>query len=361
MEAGEEENTPTKSSKPASTAPEAPVTPTTPAYPDWPSTMPAFYGAGATPPFFASTVASPTPHPYMWGGQHPLMPPYGTPVPYTALYPHGGLYAHPNMPMAPGGVSGTAELDGKVTEGKDNALGKKDKGTSGNHVLAGCKTGDTGKVASGSGNDAGTQSADSGSEGSSDASNDDNNQGLSGSKKGSFDQMLVDGADLQSNGGQTSFQASVPGNPATATNLNMGMDLWNASPSGSGTMKLRPNAPGVSSAMGQSGMMNDRWLQDERELKRQKRKQSNRESARRSRLRKQAECEELQRKVDTLNNENHTLRDELRKLSELCEKVTSENQSIKEELLRICGPEIESRLESNSGTDIESRGDEGNC
>lgn len=31
-------------------------------------------------------------------------------------------------------------------------------------------------------------------------------------------------------------------------------------------------------------------MQDERELKRQKRKQSNRESARRSRLRKQVDC-----------------------------------------------------------------------
>lgn len=31
--------------------------------------------------------------------QHPLMPPYGTPVPYPALYPPGGVYAHPNMTM----------------------------------------------------------------------------------------------------------------------------------------------------------------------------------------------------------------------------------------------------------------------
>lgn len=28
--------------------------------------------------------------------QHPLMPPYGTPVPYP-MYPPGGVYAHPNM------------------------------------------------------------------------------------------------------------------------------------------------------------------------------------------------------------------------------------------------------------------------
>jgi len=29
--------------------------------------------------------------------QHPLMPPYGTPVPYPALYPPGSIYAHPSM------------------------------------------------------------------------------------------------------------------------------------------------------------------------------------------------------------------------------------------------------------------------
>ncbi|KAA0060604.1 G-box-binding factor 1 isoform X1 [Cucumis melo var. makuwa] len=59
-----------------------------PSYPDWSSSVQAYYSVGATPPpFFASTIASPTPHPYIWGGQHPLMLPYGTPVPYPAIYP----------------------------------------------------------------------------------------------------------------------------------------------------------------------------------------------------------------------------------------------------------------------------------
>ena len=48
--------------------------------------------------------------------------------------------------------------------------------------------------------------------------------------------------------------------------------------------------------------------QDEREVKRQRRKQSNRESARRSRLRKQAECEALAVRVNELMNENVKLR-----------------------------------------------------
>ena len=28
--------------------------------------------------------------------EQPMMPPYGTP-PYAAMYPHGGMYAHPSM------------------------------------------------------------------------------------------------------------------------------------------------------------------------------------------------------------------------------------------------------------------------
>lgn len=31
--------------------------------------------------------------------QHHMMPPYGTPVPYPAMYPPGTVYAHPGMPM----------------------------------------------------------------------------------------------------------------------------------------------------------------------------------------------------------------------------------------------------------------------
>ncbi|MCH91152.1 G-box binding factor, partial [Trifolium medium] len=138
--------------------------------------------------------------------------------------------------------------------------------------------------------------------------------------------MLVNGANVQNNNTGPISQSPVPGNPVVsipATNLNIGMDLWNASPANAEATKLRHNQ---SSAPGAG----EQWMQqDDRELKRQKRKQSNRESARRSRLRKQAECEELQKRVEALGGENRTLREELQKLSEECEKLTSENNSIK--------------------------------
>ena len=54
--------------------------------------------------------------------------------------------------------------------------------------------------------------------------------------------------------------------------------------------------------------------QDEREVKRQRRKQSNRESARRSRLRKQAECEHLAVKLKELEDENIKLKETVRML-----------------------------------------------
>eukprot|EP00250_Pteridium_aquilinum_P013233 c21218_g1_i3 orf=346-1008(+) len=125
---------------------------------------------------------------------------------------------------------------------------------------------------------------------------------------------------------------------------NFGMDYWN----GQGTALVvgqepsRPHSvPGtyVHAAANMSfhgpssdGGSAEYWVQDEKELKRQKRKEANRESARRSRMRKQAECDELAEKVQALTSENDTLRTEVDRLSELCQKLTSENLSLLERL-----------------------------
>lgn len=64
------------------------------------------------------------------------------------------------------------------------------------------------------------------------------------------------GANAQNTG--ANVQASVPGKPVSmpATNLNIGMDLWNATPAGAGGAKMRANPSGAPSAAGA-----DHWIQ----------------------------------------------------------------------------------------------------
>jgi len=73
-------------------------------------------------------------------------------------------------------------------------------------------------------------------------------------------------------------------------------------------------------------------IQDERELKRQKRKQSNRDSARRSRLRKQAECEELAQRAEVLKQENASLKDEVSRIRKEYDELLSKNSSLKDNI-----------------------------
>jgi len=91
-------------------------------------------------------------------------------------------------------------------------------------------------------------------------------------------------------------------------------------------------------ATANGGSNGEVWM-DERELKRQRRKQSNRESARRSRLRKQAECEELGGRVDALSTENVTLRAELERLKETCGALETDNTVLTDKLKELKGPD----------------------
>ncbi|KAK7309277.1 hypothetical protein RJT34_05857 [Clitoria ternatea] len=325
METGEESTA--KPSKPSTSSTQIPLALS---YPDWSSSMQAYYAPGATPPVFASTVASPTPHPYLWGSQHPLIPPYGTPVAYPAIYPaiyHPGmamvsyLLLHTSITLYPTSRTtqhGT-EFVGKGPNAKDRVSARSWQRMSAN---TGSKSGDNEKAGSGSGNDGITQSTESGSDGSSDASDENTIQQESATNKGSFDQMLVDGANARNNSVSTISESSVPRKPAA----------------------VDPSRKAVHNQSGASGSLGEQWIQDERELKIQKRKQSNRESAGRSRPRKQAECEELQKWMESLGSQNQTLGEELQRISEECMKLASENNSIKEELDRLCGPEAVANL-----------------
>lgn len=65
--------------------------------------------------------------------------------------------------------------------------------------------------------------------------------------------------------------------------------------------------------------------------RKQRRMISNRESARRSRMRKQRHLDELWSQVVYLRNENHQLLDKLNHFSERHDKVVQENSQLKEE------------------------------
>ncbi|XP_031503461.1 bZIP transcription factor 1-B [Nymphaea colorata] len=372
-----------------SAAQEQPPTSSSAVYPDW-TAFQAYYGSGAAaippPGFFHSSVASsPQAHPYMWGPQH-LMPPYGTPPPpYVAMYPHGGLYAHASLapgshpfspyamlsPTSNADASGAApsgnETDGKSSEDKERSSLKQSKGSLGSLNML-TRKGDDMKKKSAAPNGVFSQSGESGSEGSSEGS-DANSQ--NGSQQQAYDRQGSREAEESQNGTGSNLQngitaashslinqtmpvmtippASVPGHPSgPTTNLNIGMDYWaGAAPTPISTMRGKlPNTP-VTGQVVPSGLAGTRdniqsevWLQDERELKRQRRKQSNRESARRSRLRKQAECEELAQRVKILEEENTALRSELNRVRNDLEQLSSENSSLKSKLGEITdGPE----------------------
>ncbi|KAI5397062.1 hypothetical protein KIW84_063038, partial [Lathyrus oleraceus] len=75
------------------------------------------------------------------------------------------------------------------------------------------------------------------------------------------------------------------------------------------------------------------------DIRKERKRQSNRESAKRSRIRKQQECEELSKTIDTLKDENSVLTQRLVTLSEECQELTIENNSIEEELVKRYGSE----------------------
>uniref|UniRef100_A0A0E0KKJ5 BZIP domain-containing protein n=1 Tax=Oryza punctata TaxID=4537 RepID=A0A0E0KKJ5_ORYPU len=192
--------------------------------------------------------------------------------------------------------------------------------------------------------------------------------------------------------GETSQAAMSEQNPVKAApNLNIGMDIWSTSSMAampSGQAEVNAGAP----------LRRDKALSqmDERELKRERRKQSNRESARRSRLRKQErphlsvnppnypvifygltnvrkyllresyqpsvpwqECEELSQKVTELTAVNSTLRTELDNLKKDCEDMEAENSQLMDEMAQSEGSSVITTLSIKIDTSKDRHGSSG--
>jgi len=247
-----------------------------------------------------------------------MVPPYGTPPPPYMMYPPGTVYAHPSTPGVhpfhyPMATNGNVEPAGAAAPGAPEMNGKNEpvrtSGPSANGVTSNSESG-----------------SDSESEGS-----DANSQNDSHSKENDVNENVQSGA--------------VIGVAGPATNLNIGMDYWGATGSSP--------VPAMRSKVPSGSARGEQW--DERELKKQKRKLSNRESPRRSRLRKQAECEELGQRAEALKSENSALRIELDRIKKEYEELLSKNTSLKAKLGVTGGggdsvPDMNERGDTNGGS-----------
>ncbi|XP_057979027.1 common plant regulatory factor 1 isoform X2 [Malania oleifera] len=308
-------------------------------YPDW-TAMQAYYGARvALPPYYNSSVASGhAPHPYVWGPPQPMMPSYG--APYAALYSHG-IYPHPAVPLV--ATTSNIETPGKSSANTDRGLMKKLKGFDGLAMSIGNGSSHS---ADGGADHRVSQSVNSGeTEGSSDGSDGNTARAGEAGRKRSREGTPTIGGE-----GKAETQTSlVPaGETNAATDKVLGISVASASatgklggtvlsPSMTTTLELRNpvsvNAKTSPTSLPQGPQLcavfpSEALLQNERELKRERRKQSNRESARRSRLRKQAETEELAMKVEALGAENVVLKSEINRLTQSSEKLRLENATL---------------------------------
>ncbi|PNT65790.1 hypothetical protein BRADI_3g02730v3 [Brachypodium distachyon] len=265
------------------------------------------------PPATTSGTTAPV-YPEWPGFQgYPAMPPHGFfPPPVAAGQAHpymwGAQGVHPfhypvptNGNLDPAGAApGASEINGKNEPGKTS-------GPSANGITSNSESG-----------------SDSESEGS-----DANSQNDSHSKENDVNENVQSGA-------------VIGGVAGPATNLNIGMDYWGAT----GSSPL----PAMRGKVPSGSVRGEQW--DERELKKQKRKLSNRESARRSRLRKQAECEELGQRAEVLKSENSSLRAELERVKKEYEELRLKNASLKEKLGEAGDsvPDMNEQSDTNGGS-----------
>ncbi|XP_062212788.1 DNA-binding protein EMBP-1-like isoform X2 [Phragmites australis] len=310
------------------------------AHAEWAASLQAYYGAGG--------------HPYAWPAAQHMMAagaPYGAAVPFPVYHP--AFYAHASMAA---GVPYPAGEAAPVAEG--NSKMKNSGAPSG---------------------DGYSGSSDGGSEESSDK------------RDASADQKVLPSAKRRKSG-----NADVKGEPSQAAttqvaatqdaaaelplatrrsasklsvstseraalsnatpNLNIGMDIWSNSPAKAETSGQREVNAGAPSQ--HAGALSQ--MKDERELKRERRKQSNRESARRSRLRKQQECEELIQKVTDLTAINGALGSELDQLKKACEDMEAENSQLMGEMEQSEAPSVLTTLSIQIETSKAHHGNNGN-
>ncbi|XP_050387644.1 common plant regulatory factor 1-like [Argentina anserina] len=315
-------------------------------YPDW-AAMQAYYGPRVPMlPFYNSRADSGhAPHPYMWGPPQTMMSPYG--APYAAIYPHGSVYAHSAVPFGSNGQgvplssaaanSSSVEAPTKSSGNNDRGLVKKSKGfdalemSIGNGIAENAEGGANQSIPKSSATEG--SSSDGNTSGASQPRQKRTREGTpstAGDQKPQMHSSLASVKDNAASGkalGTTVAVVGVPAKlvgPTVSPGVTTVLELKNSS---------NVNLNGATSVQQAGAVLpQETWLQNDRELKRERRKQSNRESARRSRLRKQAETDELAQKVDALNADNVSLKSEINRLTENSDRLRVENALLMEKL-----------------------------
>ncbi|KAG0475696.1 hypothetical protein HPP92_015382 [Vanilla planifolia] len=253
---------------------------------------------------------------HVWGGQH-LMPPYGTRSPAHRCTLQL-LFMHPSLAV------GMGYLTGDFGNGKAKGSHGKLEG---------------GKASAGSSDDSQRSSRGSATEGSSDTR--DNSPGLQDDiKKRTFKDAFQEGrgehCSLQLNqlavakAEHRNFLYRAPGRTTLsgpATNLNIGMDIWNHPTAGCVPFKVGSNETGP------NGTVVDRsWIQDERELKRE------RGSSPIGNLQEGQDCENRSAKEGgRAEQREQCTQDRVGATSKVCKDLEVKNQQITEELNNVRG------------------------
>ncbi|KAI3694331.1 hypothetical protein L1987_77295 [Smallanthus sonchifolius] len=243
---------------------------------------------------------------------------------------------------------GNIEVNGKSLEGKEKLPTKRSKGSLGSLNMITGKINESSKAGE-SANGSYPKSGESGSEGSSEGSDGNSeNVGILANRKLStcMNSQMKSGSRQDSMEGESSQNGNTVNGSQNGGLVNQTIAVVQISAAVGPTTNLNM---GMVAAGPRENMQPQLWQQDERELKRQRRKQSNRESARRSRFRKQERfvlllrgaCDELARRVNALNEENASLKAEVSRIRSDYEQLLADNASLKERLAQVPGQEEE--------------------
>ncbi|KAK6935478.1 G-box binding protein, multifunctional mosaic region [Dillenia turbinata] len=295
-------------------------------YPDW-AAIQAYYGPGIPlpPPGFNSIMASHVPHPCMWPPQPVILPLYG--VPYGTIFSQSqaGVYTYPAVPDVSLPVSMEAPCNS--SDNMDRVKVKKLKRLDEVSVPV--------STCNGEGNTRDSfseqpKSLQRGTERSKDAS--DGNIETTNSRCQSNLQLVAvidnDNKDnkegnSQPEGETNVISGGVSGDDVVPSNVGNVLANLNTEINAAFPLSICDTEPPV-----------EVQNQNERQLKRERRKQANRESARRSRMRKQAEHKDLMRRYESLTAENLALKSELEELTKNSNILRLENAALEEKLKR---------------------------